>query len=150
MGATIQNSLLKGYFLLVIFVCHNSQAQFHHGLELGMNMTNADFMIGESAEPSNSFGFLIGYRPTPMKLALHPSLRNQIEFTSSASTCPLHSRGTRSGRKLPLHLVPRSLRPPQHRQAAAANSIFSAVLCFRLRWASLWCRNHEAHPRRKH
>jgi hypothetical protein len=61
MGATIQNSLLKGFFLLVIFVCHNSQAQFHHGLELGMNMTNADFMIGESAEPSNSFGFLIGY-----------------------------------------------------------------------------------------
>lgn len=61
MGAIIQNLLFKGFFLLIILVCHNSYGQFHHGLELGANMTNADFMIGESAEPSNSFGFFIGY-----------------------------------------------------------------------------------------
>ena len=54
--------LTIGFFLLLIFVCAMIRmAQFHHGLELGMNMTNADFRIDESAEPSNSFGFLIGY-----------------------------------------------------------------------------------------
>lgn len=61
MGTIIQNSLLKGFFLLFFFVCHNSQSQFHHGLELGANMTNADFTIGESTEPSGSFGFFVGY-----------------------------------------------------------------------------------------
>ena len=44
--------------------------------------------------------------------SLHVCLRKRIEFTSSTSTCPLHSRSTRSGRKLPLYLVLRSLRPP--------------------------------------
>ncbi len=62
MGAIIKNSLIKVLLLLFFFfVCHNSQSQFHHGLEFGVNLTNADFMIDESAEPSSSVGFLIGY-----------------------------------------------------------------------------------------
>ncbi len=61
MGATIQKPLLKALFLLFFIVSHNSQGQFHHGLEVGLNMTNPDFMIDESAEPSSSVGFFIGY-----------------------------------------------------------------------------------------
>lgn len=61
MGAINQNSLLKGFFLLFFFVCHNSKSQFHDGLELGVNLTNADFMINESADPSSSIGYFVGY-----------------------------------------------------------------------------------------
>lgn len=61
MGVIFQNSLFKGFFLLCFFVCLNSQGQFRHGLELGVNMTNADFLIDDSAEPSSSFGYFIGY-----------------------------------------------------------------------------------------
>ena len=61
MGAIIQNSLIKVLFLLFFFVCHNSQSQFHHGLDLGLNMTKPDFRINDSAEPSSSLGFFIGY-----------------------------------------------------------------------------------------
>lgn len=61
MGAIFQNSLFKVLFLLCFIVSYNSQSQFHHGLELGVNMTNADFMINDSAEPSSSFGYFIGY-----------------------------------------------------------------------------------------
>ncbi len=61
MGATIQKSLLKALFLLLFIVSHNSQSQFHHGLELGLNMTNPDFRINDSAEPSSSLGFFVGY-----------------------------------------------------------------------------------------
>ena len=61
MGTIIQNSLIKVLFFLCFFVCHNSQSQFHHGLELGLNMTNPDFRINDSAEPSSSLGFFVGY-----------------------------------------------------------------------------------------
>ncbi len=61
MGAIIQNSLIKVLFLLFFFVCHNSQSQFHHGLELGLNMTKPDFRVNDSAEPTSAMGFLLGY-----------------------------------------------------------------------------------------
>jgi len=51
------------FFLLFLTsqISHSQFSQFYHGLELGVNMNNADFMINESAEPSSSFGFFIGY-----------------------------------------------------------------------------------------
>lgn len=61
MGAANKNSLFKGLFFILFFVSHISQSQFHHGLELGVNVTNPNFMVNESAEPSSGFGFFIGY-----------------------------------------------------------------------------------------
>ncbi len=61
MGATIKNSLHKGLFYLIFFVSHISQSQFHNGLELGVNMTNPNFRLNESVEPSSGFGFSLGY-----------------------------------------------------------------------------------------
>ncbi len=61
MGASIENSLHKLLFLLLLCVSYVSQGQFHHGLELGANMTNADFRVNDSAEPTSAIGFLLGY-----------------------------------------------------------------------------------------
>ena len=51
----------KRFFFLLLFVSQISNSQFYHGIELGMNSTNPDFMINESAEPSSALGFFIGY-----------------------------------------------------------------------------------------
>ncbi len=61
MGASIKKSLQKILFFLIFIVSHISQSQFHNGLELGLNITNPNFMIAESVEPSSGFGFSLGY-----------------------------------------------------------------------------------------
>ncbi len=61
MGSTTKNSLTKGIFFLLFFISYISHGQFYHGLEFGANMTNADFVVNESAEPSSAFGFYLGY-----------------------------------------------------------------------------------------
>jgi len=38
-----------------------SHSQFYHGIEVGINMTNANFEVNESAEPSSALGFQLGY-----------------------------------------------------------------------------------------
>ncbi len=49
-------------FLPFLFFVHAvSHSQFYHGVEVGVNMTNADFKVNESAEPSNALGFYLGY-----------------------------------------------------------------------------------------
>ena len=61
MGA--QNKLLKNgiFTFLFLLITQISFSQFYHGIELGVHSNNADFMIGESAEPSSLTGFMIGY-----------------------------------------------------------------------------------------
>jgi len=49
------------FFFLILFIAKSSYAQFYHGLEFGTNYNNADFIIGESVEPSGAVGFLFGY-----------------------------------------------------------------------------------------
>ena len=61
MRATTKNLLNKGIFFLLFFLSNLSYSQFYHGIELGVNMTNADFVVNESAEPSNAVGFFLGY-----------------------------------------------------------------------------------------
>jgi hypothetical protein len=61
MGENIKNLLQKELFFLPLFLGLTVQGQFHHGIELGANMTSADFNIGESIEQGSSFGYLIGY-----------------------------------------------------------------------------------------
>ncbi len=61
MGATIKNSPHKILFFLVFLVSHISQSQFHNGLEIGVNMTNPNFKVNESVEPSSGFGYFLGY-----------------------------------------------------------------------------------------
>lgn len=61
MGATFKTSLHKGFFFLILFISLISQSQFHNGLELGVNMTNPNFSVNDSAEPSSGFGFSLGY-----------------------------------------------------------------------------------------
>jgi len=61
MRATTKNLLNKGIFFLLFFLSNLSYSQFYHGIELGVNMTNADFVVNESAEPSNAIGFFLGY-----------------------------------------------------------------------------------------
>ncbi|MCF6346883.1 MAG: PorT family protein [Flavobacteriaceae bacterium] len=61
MRATTKSLLNKIIFFLLFFISYISHSQFYHGLEVGMNMTNADFMIGESVEPSSATGFFLGY-----------------------------------------------------------------------------------------
>lgn len=61
MQATTKNLFNKGIFFILFFISYVSYSQFYHGIEVGANMTNADFMIGESAEPSNAYSFFLGY-----------------------------------------------------------------------------------------
>jgi len=61
MGATTKNLLTKGIVFLFFSLSSISYSQFYHGLEIGMNMTNAEFNVNESVDPSNSSGFFFGY-----------------------------------------------------------------------------------------
>ncbi len=61
MGVTIRNLFKKGFFFLLFLVSYISHSQFYHGIEFGVNMNNADFVVNESAEPSSAFGFSLGY-----------------------------------------------------------------------------------------
>lgn len=61
MGSTTKNLLTKRIFFLLLFISYISHSQFYHGLEFGANMTNADFVVNESAEPSSAYGFFLGY-----------------------------------------------------------------------------------------
>ena len=61
MGSTTKNFLKKGVFFFLFLVSHLLYSQFYHGIEVGINMNNADFKVGESAEPSNALGFYFGY-----------------------------------------------------------------------------------------
>jgi hypothetical protein len=49
------------FFFLILFITKASYAQFYHGFEFGANYNNADFIIGESVEPSGAVGILFGY-----------------------------------------------------------------------------------------
>jgi hypothetical protein len=55
------NSLHGGLFLLFFSICFSSHSQFHHGLDLGLNLTSADLLVEESFESGSSVGFSIGY-----------------------------------------------------------------------------------------
>jgi len=54
---TPQSSL----FLLLFFISFFSYSQFYHGIEVGVNSNNTEFMVGESEEPSRGTGFFVGY-----------------------------------------------------------------------------------------
>jgi len=60
-GTRSKKLLYKGVISLLFLVSFMAHSQFYHGIELGANMNNADFMVGESTEPSNAFGFHVGY-----------------------------------------------------------------------------------------
>ncbi len=54
--------LRKGiFFFSIFFITTSSYGQFYHGIELGSGITNADFMLDTSREPSSAFGFSLGY-----------------------------------------------------------------------------------------
>ena len=62
MGVKNVSSIKKGiYFLMILFISKSSYSQFYQGLETGVYLTNAEFMSGESSEPTNKVGFSIGY-----------------------------------------------------------------------------------------
>ncbi len=61
MGAPTKSVFNKGIFFLFFFLPYISHCQFYHGIELGVNMTTANFKVNESVDPSSSFGFLLGY-----------------------------------------------------------------------------------------
>ena len=61
MGEQTKNLLNKGIFFFLFFVSYISYSQFYHGLVVGTNLTNADFLVNESAEPSSALGFNVGY-----------------------------------------------------------------------------------------
>jgi len=61
MGVMTKNLLSKGIFLLLFFLSNIAYSQFYHGIEFGVNMTNPDFIVNETAEPSSSIGFFLGY-----------------------------------------------------------------------------------------
>ena len=61
MGERFTSLLFKRIFLLLFFVSTISYGQFYHGLDVGINSTSTDFMVGESVEPSRSTGFSVGY-----------------------------------------------------------------------------------------
>ncbi len=61
MGA--QKKLLRNGIIIFafLFTSHFSFSQFYHGLELGVHSNNADFMVGESVDPSSKMGYFLGY-----------------------------------------------------------------------------------------
>ncbi|QCX38677.1 PorT family protein [Aureibaculum algae] len=61
MGEQFTSLPFKRIFLLLFFVTSITHSQFYHGLDVGVNSTNTDFMVGESVEPSRSTGFWVGY-----------------------------------------------------------------------------------------
>lgn len=61
MGATSNNLIKNRIFLLFFLVSYISYSQFYHGLEMGMNITNAEFNVDESVDPSSASGFFLGY-----------------------------------------------------------------------------------------
>lgn len=61
MGVSIINLIKKRIFLLFFSISFISYSQFYHGLEIGMNITNAEFNVDESVDPSSASGFFLGY-----------------------------------------------------------------------------------------
>ena len=61
MGA--QKKLLRNgiFIFMFLFSSHLSFSQFYHGIEIGINYNNADFIFGETVDPSGSVGFHFGY-----------------------------------------------------------------------------------------
>lgn len=54
--------LFKGILLVgFLFISNNCLGQFYHGIELGVHRNDANFLIGETSEPSPVTGFFIGY-----------------------------------------------------------------------------------------
>jgi len=49
------------FYCLILFITTASHSQFYHGIEAGAYATNANFMSGESVDPTGSFGFSLGY-----------------------------------------------------------------------------------------
>ena len=61
MGTSAHNSPFRSIFLLFLLLSFSSHSQFHHGLDLGINLTSADLIFEESLESGNALGFSIGY-----------------------------------------------------------------------------------------
>ena len=61
MGEPFNKFLRKGIFFFLFFGSYITYSQFYHGIVAGANLNNSDFRINESAEPSNSIGFNVGY-----------------------------------------------------------------------------------------
>jgi len=61
MGTSAHNSPFRSIFLLFLLLSFSSHSQFHHGLDLGINLTSADLIFEESLESGSALGFSIGY-----------------------------------------------------------------------------------------
>jgi hypothetical protein len=61
MGTSTHNSPFRSIFLLFLLLSFSSHSQFHHGLDLGINLTSADLIFEESLESGSALGFSIGY-----------------------------------------------------------------------------------------
>jgi len=62
MSIQILSFIKKGTFLfLVVFISTSTYGQFYHGIEVGTNLNNANFIIDTSQEPSSAIGFSLGY-----------------------------------------------------------------------------------------
>lgn len=61
MGEQSTNALFKTFFLFLFFISAGVYGQFYHGLDVGINSTQTEFMVGESVEPSRGTGFHVGY-----------------------------------------------------------------------------------------
>jgi len=61
MGENFTRIFFKRIFLFFFFISISSHSQFYHGIEVGVNSTNPDFLVGESVEPSRGTGFFVGY-----------------------------------------------------------------------------------------
>ncbi|MDY7396953.1 porin family protein [Aureibaculum sp. 2210JD6-5] len=61
MGERFACLLFKRIFPFLLLISSISHSQFYHGLDVGINTTNATFNVGESVEPSRGTGFFVGY-----------------------------------------------------------------------------------------
>lgn len=61
MGSSKTKLLYIQLFSLLFFLTFYAHSQFYHGLDVGINMNNADFRFNESSQPSKAFGFHLGY-----------------------------------------------------------------------------------------
>jgi len=61
MGTSTHNSPFRSIFVLFLLLSFSSHSQFHHGLDLGINLTSSDLMFEESFESGSALAFSIGY-----------------------------------------------------------------------------------------
>ncbi|MCK0131680.1 PorT family protein [Flavobacteriaceae bacterium F08102] len=61
MGVSFKNSIRNGGFLLVFAFTQPLYSQFYHGIEFGINHTNPEFILNDSATPTAGTGYFFGY-----------------------------------------------------------------------------------------